>query len=564
MRLAKLATIAIILIIFVAVIALWPSGEITQPRIIQTNAEPQQNKSRTDDPTYGEEILKVTKRYEGQEKALKEMEEKMAQMRAEMAQMGTDGSAALSKKVRELEGKLQSQGKDFKNNLQQQEIQLRNSLKSITSGDVQQKIDEALSKFKPDLESIAELKKALKGISDGDVQKKIDEALEKFKPDFESAKNALSEANQTIQKQVTSIDELVANRDKPVTPPTPPSPPTKTLDEVIRETKQNQNQDKNNGKNVSPSTINPSGDVSIKPYGTQADPANPTGTGGIGSLTNMLKPGLPNIAETRLIPNDGPFQANIGNNQKPQPIPVYTIPDTSTFVVNTMMTPLIGRVPGTKGDVADPFRFKFITGAENLATNGHRIPGIDNIVWTGFVIGVRDQSCVRAYVDTVTYTFQDGRIKTVTSGKAKGTGGTATLGYLTDPWGKPCIQGQYYSNASQYLTGRGLAAFTSAIAEGIAQADITSTVSDSGVTTQNVTGNTSRYIAATGLAGTAKELADYVKERQAGAFDVIYVPSGMQVQLFVEQQIEIDYDPAGRKISYDYSDVDSPPKAKLD
>lgn len=563
MRLAKLATIAIILIIFAAVIALWPSGDpISQPRIIQTNTASQDNKSRTDDPTYGEEILKVTKRYEGQEKALKDMEDKMAQMRAEMAQMSTDGSVALSKKVKELEGKLQSQGKDFKNNLQQQEIQLRNSLKSITSGDVQQKIDEALSKFKPDFESIAELKKALKGISDGDVQKKIDDALEKFKPDFESAKNALSEANETIQKQVTSIDELVANRDKPVAQP---ASPTKTLDEVIRETKQNQNQDKNSGKKVSPSEINPNGDVSIKPYGTQTDPAHPNATEGLGSLTNVLgKTGLPTFSETRLIPNDGPFQANVGNNQKPQPIPVYTIPDTSTFVVNTMMTPLIGRVPGTKGDVADPFRFKFITGAENLATNGHRIPGIDNIVWTGFVIGVRDQSCVRAYVDTVTYTFEDGRIKTVTSGKAKGTGGTATLGYLTDPWGKPCIQGKYYSNASQYLQGRGFAAFTAAIAEGIAQADITSTVSDSGVTTQNVTGNTSRYIAATGLAGTAKELADYVKERQAGAFDVIYVPSGMQVQLFVEQQIEIDYDPAGRKISYDYSDVDSSPKAKLD
>ncbi len=177
---------------------------------------------------------------------------------------------------------------------------------------------------------------------------------------------------------------------------------------------------------------------------------------------------------------------------------------------------------------------------------------------------MRDQSCVRAYVDTVTYTFQDGRIQTITSGKGSGTGAASVLGYLTDPWGKPCIQGQYFSNASQYLQGRGLAAFTAAIAEGIAQADVTNTTSDSGVTTSNVTGNTGRYIAATGLAGTARELSDYVKERQAGAFDVIYVPSGMQIQLFVEQQINIDYDPNGRKISYDYSGSNALPKANLD
>jgi integrating conjugative element protein (TIGR03752 family) len=80
------------------------------------------------------------------------------------------------------------------------------------------------------------------------------------------------------------------------------------------------------------------------------------------------------------------------------------------------MTPLVGRVP-FRGRLRDPFRFKLITGATNLASNGHHIPGIANAVWTGYVVGVREQSCARAYIDTVTFTFEDGRIHTVHKGK---------------------------------------------------------------------------------------------------------------------------------------------------
>ena len=77
-------------------------------------------------------------------------------------------------------------------------------------------------------------------------------------------------------------------------------------------------------------------------------------------------------------------------------IPVYTLPDAATLVQNATMTPLVGRVP-FRGRLRDPFRFKLITGATNLASNGHHIPGIANAVWTGYVVGVREQSCARAY-----------------------------------------------------------------------------------------------------------------------------------------------------------------------
>ena len=249
-----------------------------------------------------------------------------------------------------------------------------------------------------------------------------------------------------------------------------------------------------------------------------------------------------------------PFATKVSaGGAKYSPIPMYTIPDTATLVINGSMTPLIGRVPNRASSVPDPFRFKLITGADNLATNGLRIPGIDNIVWTGWAIGVRENSCVRGYIDTITYTFQDGRIQTITSGKSKGGSSNQNLGYITDPWGKPCIRGTLISNASDYLMDRGGAAFLAAIAEAAAASQVTVQSNSDGSMSQLVTGNTGEFVASKGVSGVAKEIADYVRERSVNAFDVVYVPSGIQVQLFVEQQINIDYDPNGRKLAYDYT-----------
>ena len=235
-------------------------------------------------------------------------------------------------------------------------------------------------------------------------------------------------------------------------------------------------------------------------------------------------------------------------------IPVTTIPDAATLVDNATMTPLVGRVP-LRGQVRDPFRFKLITGATNLASNGHRIPGIVNAVWTGYVLGVREQSCVRAYLDTVTFTFADGRLHTVHRGK--GEAGQAPsvqqhLGYLTDRWGKPCIRGQLFDNAGAYLKDRSVAAFLDGLAHAYAQSQVT-IQQDSGVLTGYVSGDTYEYAFGQGVSGATSEIADYVRERAADAFDVVYVPPGVDVQLFIETTIPIDYATNGRKLRYDYT-----------
>ena len=262
--------------------------------------------------------------------------------------------------------------------------------------------------------------------------------------------------------------------------------------------------------------------------------------------------GGPATASVSYAPKPYPFTVKAGPDGASAVIPVYTLPDAATLVQNATMTPLVGRVP-FRGRLRDPFRFKLITGATNLASNGHHIPGIANAVWTGYVVGVREQSCARAYIDTVTFTFEDGRIHTVHKGKGntrKDASVQDNLGFLTDPWGKPCIRGQYFNNAGAYLRDRGVAAFLDGLADAYANAQLT-TYHNDGLTTY-VSGNTYAYAGAKGLANAAGDIAQYVAERAEDAFDVIYVPPGIRVQIFVESQIPIDYDTDGRKLHYAY------------
>lgn len=235
-------------------------------------------------------------------------------------------------------------------------------------------------------------------------------------------------------------------------------------------------------------------------------------------------------------------------------IPVYTIPDTATLVHNSTLTPLIGRVP-FRGHLRDPFRFKLITGATNLATHGHRIPGIVHAVWTGYAVGIREQSCVRAYLDTVTFTFEDGRLHTVNKGKGHTETAASVndnLGYLTDPWGKPCIRGQFFNNAGEYLKDRSGAAFLDGLANAYAQSKVTVDREANGISSY-VSGDTYEYALGRGLGGASSEIAHYVRERADGAFDVVYVPPGIDVQVFVETPIPIDYHTDGRKLHYSYT-----------
>ena len=232
--------------------------------------------------------------------------------------------------------------------------------------------------------------------------------------------------------------------------------------------------------------------------------------------------------------------------------PVYTLPPNSILSNAMLVTPIIGRVPlpNRGGKVEDPFFFKVEIGANNLAANGHQIPGVAKMIASGYATGIRDQQCVRGYIDSLTFIFIDGRI--VNQGKASGEGASSgdVLGYLSDPWGKPCIRGRYINNASSYLWSRGSAAFVEAAAEGLAQGQVNYKQNSDGNFNAVLDGDIWKFVFGRGVSGSAAEFAQYIRNRTADTFDVVYVEQGKPVQIMLNTQIPIDYDANARLVNY--------------
>ena len=278
------------------------------------------------------------------------------------------------------------------------------------------------------------------------------------------------------------------------------------------------------------------GRVHFQPYGAI------TGTGQ-NNLTGMINRGG-NVFNGN--PN-GSGQVATQPQQQPTRWPVYTLPVTTMLTGAVTLTPMVGRVP-VGGNVHDPFKFQAELGADNLAANGHRIPGVAKVIVAGTVVGNREQECVRGAIQVMTFIFKDGRIHTVGDGANQDSNGG--LGYLADPWGKPCIRGTYINNGSEYLTSRATAAFLEGLAGAYGNAQVRRSTDANGFRDTYISGNTYQYAASQGIGSTAAEIAAYVRERAMDAFDVVYVPQAHKVQIILEQQVDIDYDTQARKVSY--------------
>ena len=259
---------------------------------------------------------------------------------------------------------------------------------------------------------------------------------------------------------------------------------------------------------------------------------------------------------TPLTSSGVPFNARVNQDNL---IPVYTIPKGSIMSDSLLVTPLIGRVPNLNNNVGDPFRFRITTGSANITANGHTITGIKDAIWSGSATGVREESCIRGFIDSVTFVFEDGTISTFpdSSGGRASTASTSisnsnTIGFLATPGGLQCVPGSLVSNASAYLEGRTKAAFAEGLAQAFATAQTTVDRTDNGNLSALVDGNTLQFGIGRGISRSASEVADYIRDRQANAFDVVFLPNNQPVTIMIEQEIPIDYDRDGRKVEYTY------------
>ncbi len=234
--------------------------------------------------------------------------------------------------------------------------------------------------------------------------------------------------------------------------------------------------------------------------------------------------------------------------------PVYTVPRNATLIGSTSMTALVGRIP-IQGQVRDPMPFKVITGADNLAANGLTVPGVQGMVWSGTAVGDWTLSCVTGRLESVTFVFDDGTIRTISSDDRQGQGGSQggrdePLGWISDAQGIPCISGDRKTNAATFLSQRIGVQAIQAAADAAAAAETTSVVGNLGNVTDSVTGNVGTYVLGKTVAGGSEEVTKWLLERQSQSFDAVFVPAGTAVAIHVDRELAIDFEPQGRKLNH--------------
>jgi integrating conjugative element protein (TIGR03752 family) len=236
--------------------------------------------------------------------------------------------------------------------------------------------------------------------------------------------------------------------------------------------------------------------------------------------------------------------------------PTYTIPVNATLMGSTAMTALIGRVP-VDGTVNDPFPFKVVIGADNLTANGIELPDVAGAIVSGTASGDWTLSCVRGLVRSITFVFHDGTVRTLPTSALNVENAVSThtgLGWISDPYGVPCITGDRRSNAVQYLTSEML--ITAAAAGAAASIDSKSGSNFTYVNGSNgdllgTVGITANEAAGRILAGGVQEMSKWIDRLYGQAFAAIYVQPGAQLAVHIDQPLEIDYEKHGRKVSYE-------------
>ncbi|MFG0828944.1 TIGR03752 family integrating conjugative element protein [Pseudomonas sp. CJQ_7] len=236
--------------------------------------------------------------------------------------------------------------------------------------------------------------------------------------------------------------------------------------------------------------------------------------------------------------------------------PVYTVPTNSTLMGSVAMTALIGRVP-IDGTVNDPYPFKVLVGPDNLTANGIDIPDVAGAVFSGTASGDWTLSCVRGQVRSITFVFHDGTVRTVPEDRdgnqqnnQQQNSQSGGLGWISDPYGIPCVSGERRSNAQQYLGSQALITAAGAGVASLIDSDsgqMSYVGADGSIGSVGISGNEAMGRI---LTGGVRDMADWVNKLYGQAFAAVYVQPGAKVAVHLEKPLAIDFDPEGRKVDH--------------
>lgn len=240
-------------------------------------------------------------------------------------------------------------------------------------------------------------------------------------------------------------------------------------------------------------------------------------------------------------------------------MPYYTLADLSALVDSTALTSLIGKVY-LDDEIKNPYPFKIVVGRDNLTANFKELPvEIEGMIFEGYATGDWPLSCVRGTLNAATFVFNDGTVRSAYVGdrgsrpQDKGYEWNA-IGYISDPWGNPCIVGERITDAPKFLLQRALLAGAEGYAAALKQEHIDTQrfVNPDGSTSSLSTfvGDAAEYAQASAYYGAVRETTDWIRERQRQSFDAIYVQSGAKMVINLQQELQLDLDPDGRKLDY--------------
>jgi integrating conjugative element protein (TIGR03752 family) len=260
-----------------------------------------------------------------------------------------------------------------------------------------------------------------------------------------------------------------------------------------------------------------------------------------------------------------------GTKKAKKAIPYYTVPAGSDLGNTTLLTALIGEVP-IDGKLMQPlFPFSGIVSRGDLmASNGINLPeDITGMKVSGYAIGVGsfldNISCVRAYVTSALFTFQDGHFVVVGKEQMSTSVDLAnneSLGYLTTAYGNPCIHGKYYTNAPTVLAAMLAAGGVNGAGKALSQWQMTYFAGPNGGS-EVPTGSLGAYAGGGALSEGSVKVADWLEKRIQGSFDMVFVPASEPVvvggvkhfrinrmSLHLTQTIQLDKQPQGRVLDY--------------
>lgn len=300
----------------------------------------------------------------------------------------------------------------------------------------------------------------------------------------------------------------------------------------------------------------------------------PGGSGGAAATPGRADPAAsvvgrpsPNVRSQNVLPPLAPPEPQPVDDS---PVAVYTLPDLGTLGGASALTSLIGRVYRSDEDIVDAFPIKVLLGRRNFATQFRDMPEeIVGMVFGGYARGDGVGQCVRGYLTAATFLFDDGTIRSAYIGD-EGTRPSSEiytnnkLGYLSDGVGNPCLFAERYSDETRFLATRAALEGLEGYAEALRQQQIeTASFTDGeGISqVESVIGSAGDFARASAYVGGIEETSDYIRELQEEVYTLLYVPSGTRVVVNLEQELQIDYDPAGRMLVHEgasgrYVDID--------